>query len=85
MMTRRRKVLLWVGLCLSLPAAAYSGLSFIFYAWLEASRQWPVEKASVWAFGAMALAVAFAAIFVYCLIALIKEANRAYREERNAT
>jgi hypothetical protein len=85
MMTKRRKILLWAGLCLSLPAAAYSALSFIFYAWLEASRQWPTEKAAVWAFGAMALAVVFIGIFIYCLVALIKEANRTYREERNAT
>ena len=85
MMTKRRKIVLWVGLCVSLPAAAYAALSFIFYAWMEASRQWPTEKASVWALGAVVLAVVFGGIFVYCLVTLIKEANRAYREERNAT
>lgn len=84
-MTKRRKILLWVGLCLSLPAAAYAALSFTFYAWMEASRQWPTERASIWAFGAIALAIVFATILIYCLVALIREANRAYREERNAT
>jgi glucose uptake protein GlcU len=76
MMTKRRKVLLWLGLCLSPPPAVYAGGSFIFYAWREASA---------WAFGAMAVAVVFIGVFIYCLVALIKEANRAYREEQNAT
>ncbi len=75
-MTRRRKVLLWVSLCISFPAAAYSGISFIYYTW---------RKSSAWSFVAMSLALLFAAVFVYCLVALIREANRAYRNERNAT
>ena len=75
-MTKRRKVLLWLGLCVSLPAGAYAGISFIYYAWRESSA---------WSLGAMLLALLFAAVFAYCLVALIKEANRAYREERNAT
>jgi hypothetical protein len=33
----------------------------------------------------MAVAVVFIGVFIYCLVALIKEANRAYREEQNAT
>jgi glucan phosphoethanolaminetransferase (alkaline phosphatase superfamily) len=75
-MTKRRKALLWVGLCLSLPGAAYAGITFIYYAWRESPA---------WSFGAMLLAVVLAAVFIYCLVALIREANRAYREERNAT
>ena len=31
------------------------------------------------------LAALFLGLFVYCLVSLIKEANRSYREERNAT
>ena len=75
-MTKRRKIFLWVGLCLSLPAAAYAGTSFIYYAWREASAS---------SFVALALAVALIAVFIYCVVALVREANRAYREERNAT
>ena len=84
-MSKRRKVLLWLGLCISFPAAAYAGVSVVFYAWMDASRQWPTEKAAVWTFGAFVLTVVFAGLFIYCLVSLIKEANRAYREERNAT
>jgi hypothetical protein len=76
MMTKRRKALLWVGLCLSLPGAAYAGVSFIYYTWREFSAS---------SFVAMLFTAALAAVFIYCLVALIREANRAYRDERNAT
>ena len=75
-MTRRRKILLWAGLCLSFPAAAYTSTNFIYYSWREASA--PL-------FLALVLAVVLIAVFIYCLVALVREANRAYRDERNAT
>ena len=84
-MSKRRKILLWIGLILSLPASAYAGLSVVFYAWLDASRHWPTEKAAVWAYGSLVLAVLFLALFIYCLVSLIKESNKQYSAEQNAT
>ncbi|TCJ12767.1 hypothetical protein EZJ19_11025 [Parasulfuritortus cantonensis] len=86
-MTKRRKLLTWLGLFFSLPAAGYAGVSFIFYSWLSAAEpeRWPPERAGVWAFGALALAILFFGLFVYCLVSLIREANRRYREEQKAT
>lgn len=76
--------MLWTGMLLSLPIAGYAGMSIVFYAWLDASRQWPTEKAAVWAYGSMAVTVLFAALFVYCLVSLIRNANREYRAEKSA-
>jgi len=83
-MTRRRKIWLWVGLVVSLPAAAYAGISVILYAWLNAAEpeRWPAHRASIWAYSALVLAIIFFLLSVYCLISLIKEANRKYAEER---
>ena len=83
-MSKRRKIFLWLGLLISLPAGGYSGLSVVFYAWLDASQQWPTENAAVWGYGFFALTVLFMALFVYCLVSLIKEANRQYKVEQNA-
>jgi len=78
---------LWVGLALSLPAGGYAALSFIFYSWLSAAEpeRWSPERAGLWAGGAAILALLFLGIFIYCLVSLIREANRKYREEQNAT
>ena len=76
MMTKRRKILLWLGLCLSFPAAAFASVCFLYYAWHESSTG---------SFVAVVVAVTLTALFIYCLVALIGEANRAYREEQNAT
>jgi len=86
-MTKRRKILLWLGLVVSLLAAGYAGTSFIFYAWLNAAapERWPSERAALWAYSALALAFLFFGFFVYCVVSLIKEANRQYREEQSAT
>ena len=75
-MARRRRVLLWISLCVSIVAGGYSATSFIYYSWRESA---------VWSFVAMSLALLSVCVFVYCLVALIREANRAYRDERNAT
>jgi len=86
-MTRRRKILLWLGLVVSLPVAGYAGISVIFYSWLNAAEpeRWPAEKAAVWAYSALALTVIFIGVFIYCLVSIIKEANRKYREKQSAT
>jgi heme/copper-type cytochrome/quinol oxidase subunit 2 len=84
-MSRTRKLLLWLGVLLSLPAVWYSGMSVVFYAWLEASRQWPTEKAAVWVYSFLALTVLLIALFVYCVVALVREANRSFREEQRAS
>ncbi len=86
-MTKRRKIFLWLGLVASLSAAGYAGTSFIFYAWLSAAapERWPPERAALWAYSALALAILFFGFFVYCVVSLIKEANRQYREEQSAT
>lgn len=86
-MTKRRKIVLWMGLALSLPAGCYAGMSFVFYAWLSsaAPERWPRTRAGLWAYSALALAALFLGLFIYCLVSLINEANRSYRVERNAT
>lgn len=84
-MSKRRKILLWIGLLTSLPIAGYSGVSVVFYSWLNASQQWPAEKAAIWAYSSLALAVLFFALFIYYLVSLIKETNRQYKVKQNAT
>ena len=85
-MTKRKKILLWLGLVLSFPATGYAAMSVVFYSWLNASQpeNWPAEKAAIWAYSALALTVVFFVIFVYCLITLIKSANDNYRANKNA-
>ena len=86
-MSKRRKIFIWLALVASLPATGYAGMSFIFYAWLSAAEpeRWPPERAALWAYSALALAVVFLGVLIYCVVSLIKEANRQYREEQNAT
>ncbi|KPJ88263.1 MAG: hypothetical protein AMJ53_17105 [Gammaproteobacteria bacterium SG8_11] len=86
-MTKRRKIFLWLGLVVSLLAGGYAGMNFIFYAWLSAAapERWPPERAALWAYSALALAILFFVFLVYCAVSLVKEANRQYREEQNAT
>jgi hypothetical protein len=86
-MMKRRKILLWLGLVMSLLVTGYAGASFIFYAWLSAAapERWPTERAALWAYSALALAILFFGFLVYCVVSLVKEANRQYRDEQNAT
>ena len=83
-MTRRKKVLLWAGLVVSIPATGYAGVSVIFYAWSSAANpeQWSPEKAGLWSGSAMVLTVLFFSLFVYCLVSLIRNANQEYRERQ---
>lgn len=62
-MTRRRRLILWVGLCLSLPATAYAALGIVYFVWLESLTQWPAHSAAVLAFALLALAASFGTAF----------------------
>jgi hypothetical protein len=84
-MTKRRKLLLWCGLVLSGLATFYAAMSFVTYAWFEASGHRPIERAAQWAYSALAMAGGFFALFVYCLVSLIKDINHANQNEQNAT
>jgi hypothetical protein len=85
-MTKRRKIATWAALVLSLPAAGYAGTSVIFYAWLNAAEpeRWPAERAAVWVYSSLALTVLFLAIFIYCTVSLVRDANKNYQRERSA-
>ncbi len=83
-MTKSRKYIHWAVLMLSLPAGCYAGVSFIFYAWLNASdpEKWPADKAAVWAYSALGLSIIFFSIFIYCIVKLIKESNLEYSAKK---
>lgn len=83
-MTKRRKTFLWITLVLSVPAALYAGTGSVYYAWLNAAQpdRWPPERVAPWAYGFLAFAVLFLGLFVYCVVSLIREANRKYREDQ---
>lgn len=83
-MTKQRKIFLWVGAVVSLSTCGYAGLSFVTYVWLNAANpeRWPADKAAIWSYSALAIALLFLFIFFYCVAALIKESNRKYREKK---
>lgn len=76
-MTRQRKAMLWLGLCLSLPGGAYASLGFVYFMWYGGVQQGPAGGAAAFAFGSLALAVACAGLFIHCLLSLIRNARRA--------
>ena len=84
-MSKKAKIIRWAGAALSLPASIYAGMSFIFYAWLNAAdpERWPSEKAALWAYASLAIAIVFLVLFIFCAASLIKDANRKYREEQS--
>lgn len=61
-------------------------MSFVFYSWLNAAEpeRWPAEKATIWAFSSLAIAVLFFVLFFYSVVSLIKASNREYREKQRA-
>ncbi|MCU7844239.1 MAG: hypothetical protein KZQ93_10405 [Candidatus Thiodiazotropha sp. (ex Monitilora ramsayi)] len=83
-MINQRKVLLWVGVVISIPATGYAGLSVVFYSWLSAAEpeRWPAEKAAIWAGGALVLTVAFFILLIYCVKALVQGMNKEHLEEK---
>ena len=84
-MSPRHRKLLWAGLILSVPAGGYAAVSVVFYAWLSAASpdRWPPDRAGLWVAVALFFAVLFFVLFVYCLVSLIRDANRRYREEQS--
>jgi len=82
-MTRRRKAILWIGLCLSVPGLAYASLGFVYFVWLEGLQQGPAGSAGLLALVALALAVLCAGVFIYCLIGLIRNAPSAGQKGAN--
>ena len=87
MLTRRQKVVHWIGLSLSLPAACYAALGFVFYVWLgevESARSTP-ERAGLLAVVAGAAVIIFFCVFVYCAATLIKDAHERHGGKRGAT
>lgn len=84
---KNKKLILWTALVLSFPATLYAGMSVIFYSWLNAAEpdRWPAEKAATWAGGSLILTIVFFSVFVYCVVSLVKMANKKYREEQNKT
>ena len=85
-MTRRQKIFRWAGLVLSVPTGGYSAGCFLYYSWLSAAEPnlWPPEWTVFWTGGAALLALLFFAIFIYCVVSLIRDANTKYRKEQNA-
>lgn len=76
-----------LSMALSLPAAGYTGMSVIFYAWLAAAEpeRWPAERSTVWVYSLLALTVLFSVIFIYCVVSLVRDANNDAPSKRNAT
>jgi len=80
-MTKTKKIILWFGLILSVPAGGYSGVSIIFYSWLQASQQWPTFKSAIWVIGSVILTGFFIYLFFHCLFALTKEPEKVNKHE----
>ena len=85
-MSKRLRISLWLGVMLSVPAGGYAGLCVVFYAWLSAAEpeRWPPARAAIWVYSALGLAIFSLALFIYCVVALIREANRQFRQEQIA-
>ena len=86
-MTKLRKIATWIGLVLSLLAGLYAGTGIFFYAWLSAAApdRWPPERAALWAYSSLALAVLFIGLFIYCVVSLVRDANNAHQNERDGS
>lgn len=84
---KRKKITLWLALLSSIPATYYAGVSVIFYLWLNAAEpeRWPATKALLWAGGSFMLAIIFFSLFVYCIVSLIKIANKEDDESNQET
>jgi hypothetical protein len=54
-------------------------------AYRSAAGKLAPERAAPWVYGALGLKVLFLALFVYCVVSLIRDANKTYQRERNAT
>ncbi len=81
---RARRFALWLGLVVSLPAAAYLAVACVFYAWLNAAEpeRWPAERAAWWVGGSALLAMVCLAVFIACLVSLVRGSNRGARTHK---
>jgi len=72
-------LIIWFALLLSIPATYYAVVSAVLYSWISAvePERWSALKVSVWVGGSLVLALAFFSLFIYCILSLIKIANRA--------
>lgn len=76
-MTKRTRILYWVGVVVAPIASFYAFGSFIFYTWMNANGSWSAERAAAWAYPSLALSVIFFGLFVWCVWRLIrKQSNR---------
>jgi uncharacterized PurR-regulated membrane protein YhhQ (DUF165 family) len=84
-MNKSKTVIIWLGAILSLPVAAYAFMSLIFYAWLNAAEpdRWPADRAAIWVYSSLTLTVIFLALFIFCVVVLVRNAKR--NREKNAT
>jgi ABC-type Fe3+ transport system permease subunit len=85
-MTRVQKIGCWLGAVVSLVAALYAGISVFFYAWLNAAEpeNWPVDRAEIWAYSSLALAVLFAVLCTVCVILLVRDSRQKKKEVSSA-
>jgi hypothetical protein len=72
---RARLVVLWVAALGAPLVAGYCLLSVYFYAWLNASGSWSVERASLWSGAAFIFFCLFAVIAVVAIIRLLRYYN----------
>jgi hypothetical protein len=68
------KLALWLSPIVTLGISLYAGVSFVFYAWLSAvdPKNWPEEKAALWAYSSLAISVAFLGLCVYSTMRLVR-------------
>ena len=83
-MSKKRKIWLWIGMVASVPLGLYAFLCVIFYAWKNAADpvNWPSEKAAVYCYSSLAITFVFLGLFIYCMVALIKNENREHSESQ---
>ena len=64
-----------VGIITSAGISLYAFTSAIFYAWMNANGSWSAEKATPWAYGALAICIIFFILSIYLIIKVIKAIN----------
>lgn len=83
-MTNKGIAVLWVCGIVSLLASIYLMISFQFYAWLDATRHWPTEKAAIWAYSSLALCVIFFIVFIVCVVKAVRATNENFRKTQSS-
>lgn len=83
-MSRKKIIILIVIAIVSLPASLYTFMGVIYYTWLEASQQWPTEKAAIWVMGLLVLGLFFFITFIVCVVKVVKGMGAHYRAKRSS-